>query len=73
MSASAAPPVTAGDLLTLPEHQWVNYHLEHHLMVFVPCWKLRQVHAILLAKGYGPRMEMASSYLDVIRHATSAR
>ena len=71
MSPPAAPPVTAGDLLTLPELQRVNY--EHYLMVFVPCWKLRQVHAILLAKGYGPRMEMASSYLDIIRHATSAR
>ena len=52
---------------------WVNYHLEHHLLVFVPCWKLRRAHALLLAKGYGPRMEMASSYLDVVRRATSAR
>jgi len=41
-------------------------------MVFVPCWKLRRAHTILLAKGYGPRMELASSYLDVIRRATSA-
>jgi fatty acid desaturase len=52
---------------------WVNYHLEHHLMVFVPCWKLRQAHAILLARGCGPRMEMAASYLEVIRQATAPR
>jgi fatty acid desaturase len=52
---------------------WVNYHLEHHLMVFVPCWKLPQAHAILLARGCGPRMEMAASYLEVIRQATSPR
>lgn len=30
---------------------WVNYHLEHHLLIFVPCWKLRRAHALLLAKG----------------------
>lgn len=52
---------------------WVNYHLEHHLLVFVPSWKLRQAHRLLIAKGYGPRMEMASSYLDVIRRVTATR
>ena len=50
---------------------WVNYHLEHHLLVFVPCWRLRRAHALLLAKGYGPRMETAGSYLEVIRRATA--
>jgi fatty acid desaturase len=49
----------------------VNYHLEHHLFVFVPCWKLPQAHALLLAKGYGPRMETAASYVEVLRRATS--
>ena len=48
----------------------VNYHLEHHLFVFVPCWKLPEAHALLLAKGYGPRMEAASSYVEVLRRAT---
>ena len=51
----------------------MNYHLEHHLFVFAPCWKLPRAHAILLAKGYGARMEAASSYLQVIRRATSSR
>lgn len=48
----------------------VNYHLEHHLLVFTPCWKLARAHALLLAKGYGGRMEQAPGYLDVIRRAT---
>ncbi|HUM15819.1 MAG TPA: fatty acid desaturase family protein [Candidatus Nitrosotalea sp.] len=48
---------------------WVNYHLEHHLMVFVPCWKLRRVHALLLAKNLGGRMERAGSYVEVIGRA----
>jgi fatty acid desaturase len=51
---------------------WVNYHLEHHLFVFVPCWKLRAAHALLLAKGYGPQMEVAPSYTAVIRSVTAA-
>ena len=51
----------------------VNYHLEHHLFVFVPCWKLPRAHALLLAKGYGPRMEAASSYVEVLRRATATR
>ena len=49
---------------------WVNYHLEHHLLVFVPCWTLARAHALLLAKGYGGRMELSPGYLDVIRVAT---
>jgi fatty acid desaturase len=52
---------------------WVNYHLEHHLLVFVPCWKLPEAHALLVAKGYRPRMEVAPSYAAVIRRATSSR
>ena len=51
---------------------WVHHHLEHHLLVFVPCWRLRDAHALLLAKGHGPRMEVAPGYLDVLRRATLA-
>ena len=52
---------------------WMSYHLEHHLLVFVPCWKLRRAHALLLAKGYGARMETAAGHIDVLRRAMSAR
>jgi len=51
---------------------WVNHHLEHHLLVFVPCWRLREAHALLLAKGHGPRMETAPGYLDVLRRTAPA-
>jgi fatty acid desaturase len=44
----------------------VNHHLEHHLLVFVPCWKLGQVHEMLLAKGYGDRIERSRGYLQVL-------
>lgn len=48
---------------------WVNYHLEHHLMVFVPCWRLPRIHALLLARDLGGRMERARSYAEVLARA----
>lgn len=50
----------------------VNYHLEHHLFVFVPCWRLPRVHRHLLAKGYGERMELRRSYREVLARASGA-
>ena len=50
---------------------WVNYHLEHHLFVFTPCWKLPAAHRMLMAQGLGPRMELATGYGQVLRLATS--
>lgn len=51
---------------------WVNYHLEHHLFMFVPCFRLPAAHAALLAGGHGPRMELRDGYRDVLRLAASA-
>ncbi|TXL73261.1 fatty acid desaturase [Vineibacter terrae] len=50
---------------------WVNYHLEHHLFLFVPCWRLPAAHRLLLAKGHGPKMELRRGYIEVLRLATS--
>jgi len=41
---------------------WVNYHLEHHMIMHVPCWRLRDMHALLIRKGLGPRMRLADTY-----------
>jgi fatty acid desaturase len=51
---------------------WMNYHLEHHLLVFVPCWRLPDAHALLLAKGHGPSMALASDYREAIRRAMTS-
>ncbi len=48
---------------------FVNYHLEHHLVVSAPCYRLPDVHKALLAKGYGPRMEIRAGYAEVLRVA----
>jgi len=50
---------------------WVNYHVEHHLMMHVPCWHLPLMHKTLLADGYGARMELAPGYFDVLKRASA--
>lgn len=50
---------------------WVNYHLEHHLFMFVPCWRLPEAHRLLRAAGRGPEMEVQPGYLAVLRAATA--
>ncbi|HUO90553.1 MAG TPA: fatty acid desaturase family protein [Rhizomicrobium sp.] len=50
---------------------WVNYHVDHHLMFYVPCYNLTKLHALLLAKGYGPKMEIQPDYLTMLKLATS--
>jgi fatty acid desaturase len=50
---------------------WVNFHLEHHLFMFVPCWRLPTAHRALLAGSRGHPMELKTGYLEVLRAATS--
>lgn len=50
---------------------WVNYHVEHHLLFWVPCYRLPRMHRMLIAKGFGPRMELRPGYFDVLRDATA--
>ena len=52
---------------------WVNYHLEHHLFMFVPCWRLPAAHRALLALGLREQMEIQPGYTAVLRLATSRR
>jgi len=50
---------------------WVNYHVDHHLLFYVPCYNLPRLHALLLEKGFGPKMEIKENYADVLRLASS--
>jgi fatty acid desaturase len=50
---------------------FVNYHLEHHLLMAVPCYNQPEAHRMMLAKGYGPRMEIQPGYRAVLARATS--
>src|SRR5262249_51156058 len=48
---------------------YVNYHLEHHLLFYVPCYNLPRVHRILSEGPHAGRMEVQPSYLAVLRLA----
>ena len=50
---------------------YVNYHLEHHLLFYVPCYNLPRVHRILVASRYADRMEVQPNYAAVLRLATA--
>ena len=50
---------------------WVNYHLEHHLVMHVPARNLPRLHQMLVARGHAARMQIAETYLDVLRIASS--
>ena len=50
---------------------WVNYHLEHHLIMHVPCWRLKKVHSLLLEKGYADKMKVSQNYFDVFKQVTA--
>ena len=60
-------PVTR--LLVAP--YWVNYHLEHHLYMWVPCYNLPKVHKALVAKGLLPQMEVRQGYIGLLKDATA--
>ena len=51
---------------------FVNFHLEHHLFVSCPCYRLRQAHRLLLRKGYVPRMEIQPGYPTMLRGVTTS-
>ncbi|CAA9500520.1 MAG: Fatty acid desaturase [uncultured Sphingomonadaceae bacterium] len=48
---------------------FVNYHAEHHLLVHIPCYRLRRLHRLLMAGEVGPRLEVGPGYAAVLRAA----
>jgi fatty acid desaturase len=50
---------------------YVNYHLEHHLLYYVPCYNLPRVHEILSNGPNAARMEVQPGYRAVLRLAMS--
>lgn len=41
---------------------WVNYHLEHHMVMHVPCWRLPKLHDALKARIQSAEMNIAPGY-----------
>ena len=46
---------------------YVNYHLEHHLFMFVPCYKLKKAHQMLIDKNLKERMEIKNGYTSLLK------
>ena len=51
---------------------YVNYHLEHHLLVSCPCYRLKDAHRVLVAKGLREQMEVQPGYPAMLRQAVLA-
>ena len=50
---------------------YVNYHLEHHLLFYIPCYNLPKVHRILMDGKFAGRMEVQPNYRSVLKLAMS--
>jgi fatty acid desaturase len=50
---------------------FVNYHLEHHLLFYVPCYNLPRLHRLLMQGPHAPCMEVQPGYLSLLHLATS--
>lgn len=50
---------------------WVNYHVEHHMMIYVPCYNLPLAHELLRRRGWHDKMEIQPDYAEVLKIATS--
>jgi len=49
---------------------FVNYHVEHHAYMYIPCFRLPALHKAMIAAGHGPSMEQKNSYRDVLHAVT---
>ena len=46
---------------------FVNYHLEHHILPTVPCYRLREFHDYLMAKGHLEDAKFCDGYWNVVK------
>lgn len=50
---------------------WVNYHAEHHLLMYIPCYRLKAMHQAMMAGPHAARLEVRHGYREVLRLATA--
>lgn len=56
-----------GRLLFAP--YWVNYHIEHHAYMYVPCYRLKALHKYMCQAGLRSQMEIGKGYFSVLKTA----
>lgn len=47
----------------------VNYHLEHHMLMGVPCYNLPKMHSLIKERGFYKEGTLASGYLEILSKA----
>ncbi len=57
-------------LFVAPYH--LNYHLEHHFLSSVPCYRLEAFHRFLKAKGLYEKTDFPDGYVDLFRRVALA-
>ena len=50
---------------------WVNYHVEHHAYMFVPCFRLKALHKAMIANGHKDKMELQPNYGAIVKLAAT--
>lgn len=48
---------------------WVNYHVEHHVYMFVPCYRLKALHKAM--SEHHDKMDIKKGYLSVMKLAST--
>ncbi len=50
---------------------YVNYHAEHHVMMYAPCYNLPRLHAALMSGPAKARIVVSPTYGEILRRAAS--
>lgn len=48
-----------------------NYHLDHHIISYAPCYRMPRLHKLLKASSIGPEMEIEPNLLATLRKVCS--
>jgi len=51
---------------------WVNYHIEHHAYMYVPCYRFPALHKAMNEAGHKKEMIYAPSYSHVLKTVSTA-
>ncbi len=51
----------------------VNYHLEHHMLMGVPCYHLPEMHRLIKEKGFYKKGTLANGYIEIFKKAAKSQ
>jgi len=51
---------------------WVNYHVEHHAYMYVPCYRFPALHKAMREAGHKDKMIFSPSYTNVLKTVSTA-